>query len=315
MYSLYPNIVPKIKEKIKDLNLTLLTDEPEKLIQQKKRFFRAFCLRKDGKRAFFKSLLAEEKGIKDRFLNEVGFAKTLGENKNHPLYNFTAKTLGFSLNPAFLYILQECLPGNARESEDRFSQNETKKIALILKTIINSPVDAFKFTPKKPFFDFSIYKKSVGQFLKNIPLDRKIKTKIQDFIGQNKGLFNFVKPALSHGDFSEANLIFYKNTVKIVNWEHVHLRNPAYDFTEFWLKRREEPKEQKILKEGFLKYFKNKKYFSELFKMALIEICLRDLSLFWRVVKESKKSGGKEKVKSYLSQFQGRLEILNKNLK
>jgi len=284
MYSLYSGILLKIKEKIKELGLVNLITTPEEMIKEKKRFYRT-AANKSGKKVFFKTLLAKEKGIKNRFLNEINFSKTLKENKKYPLFNFVSEILEFSDNPSFPYFLKEFSAGNARVKEDKFSLKEIKKIVKILKIINSTPFNVFIFHPKNHLFRFSFYKNQSDIFLKNLNLNKKIKDRIKQFIKNNKWIFYNpkIKTGLTHGDFSEANLLFSKKEIKVIDWEHVHLRNPLYDLADFWLKRRKNSQEQKVLLKEYFKEFKEKRYFFKLFKLALLEIVFRDLNLFQKV--------------------------------
>lgn len=295
MYALYPNIIFKIKKTLKKLNLTLLSEAPEMFVEKKLRFYHAICQTKKGEKVFFKSLLKRERDIKNRFSNEINFLKTLKEKPRYPLAKFVPLLLDFSLDPSFLYLLYKFLPGETKERESRFSKEEIKEIARLMK-IINSSENIFNFTPKRPLFSLPSYRKRVSSLFKKIKLKKEIKRKIEDFIEKNQKIFYQVKPTLTHGDFSESNLIFCKGKIKIVDWEHVQLRNPLYDLASFWVKRKSHLKEQKELKREYLRKEGKSKFFSPLFKLALIKICLQDLSFFEEMLKILKEDKRKDKI-------------------
>jgi len=278
MYSTYPDIILKIKKTLKKINLTALGEPPEIFVEKKLRFYHALCETKNREKVFFKSLLKKEKDIKNRFSNEINFLKTLEGKPEYPLSKFVPRVLDFSLDPDFPYLLYKFLPGKSRERKDKFSQKEIEKIVKLIK-IINSSKKNFKLVPNEPFFNFLSYQKKINSFFKKIKISIKTKREIKKFIKKNEKVFYQVKLALTHGDFSEANLIFYKGKIKIIDWEHIQIRNPLYDFVGFWLKRKNHPKEQKILKDEYFKKGKSK-ILAVLFKLALIEICLRDLMFF-----------------------------------
>ena len=117
---------------------------------------------------------------------------------------------------------------------------------------------------------------------------------------------------MTHGDFSEANIVFTKKSLKIIDWEHVSLRNPLYDLAEFWIKRKKYQNEQKYLITKYLKNYKGKETFWPIFKLALLEICLRDLNLFQKVLREEKKS---EKIsRKFKKEIKNYLKILKENV-
>lgn len=313
MYSLYPDVVPKIKKTIKKLGLTDVSSDPKKLIGKRKRFFRTFAKNKNGKKVFLKTILAKEKGIKNRFLNEINFHLTLKENPKNLLFNLVPKILAFSVNKSFPYILEEFLAGEFKKNEDNFSKKDIKRIVGLLKIITKSPTDIFKLIPEKPFFNFAFYKKRIGLLLKEACIETKTKKRIEKFVEQNKKIFYKIKPSLTHGDFSEANLVFFKNKIKIIDWEHIHLRSPIYDFVEFWIKRRRNSEEQKILIEEYLKGVKEKRFSRKLFKLAILEICLRDLTLFRQTIEGLKKNKKFEKIKKEINkEKQNYLKIIKK---
>lgn len=282
MYSIYPNIILKIKKILKEKKLKLLTERPEVFVQKKLRFYHAVCQGKEGKKVFFKSILKRERNIKNRFFNEINFLRKAKENPK--LAKIVPQILDFSLKSDFPFLLYQFLPGKSKKREDKFSEKEIKKVIKLMK-VINSIENNFDFIPKKPLFNFFYFKKNISLLLKNLKTQKGLTLSvkpslIENFIEKNKKIFHLVKPKLTHGDFSEANLIFYKNGIKIVDWEHVHLRNPLYDFVSFWTKRKREKKEQKIIEREYLKSKERLKFFSPLFKLALIEISLRDLIFF-----------------------------------
>lgn len=280
-YSLYPKIVPKIKKVLEQKGLKLLSEPPEFFVQKKLRFYHALCKSKEGKKVFFKSLLKREAGIKNRFFNEILILKTLRENKKLPLAKKVPKLLDFSFKKDFPFLIYEFLPGKSKTRQDKLSPDDIKK-AISLMVLINSTEYNFNFVPKKPLFNFRRYSKTIFSLLKRLKIERKIKKKILKFVEKTKEVFKFTKPKLNHGDFSEANLIFYKGKVKIVDWEHVHFRNPLYDFVSFWTKRK---RERKQIEKEFFAQQKDIESFFPLFKMALIEISLKNLIFFNEMLK------------------------------
>lgn len=291
MYYTFPKVVSKIKKTLKKLDLVPLGQEPEDFIEKKLRFYYTVCLTRKKEKVFFKTLLKRERAIKNRFLNEINFLKTADRHPEHSLYPLTPRLVSHSASPSFPYLLYKFLPGKGKKREDRFSESELKKIAKTAKTI-NSAKNIFNLTRPRLSFSFYSYKKNRLAMLEKISLDFNLKSKIIKFIGKNRLVFSEAKPSLTHGDFSEANLIFSKQTVKVIDWEHVNLRNPLYDFASFWSKRKCQPKEQQKFKEYYQKEINiPESLFAPLFKLALLDISLQDILFFESLVKNI----GKEK--------------------
>lgn len=302
MYRIYPNVVSNIKKTLKKLKLELLTDPPEGFIEKKLRFYWAYCRTETGEKVFFKSLLRTERGIKNRFLNEINFLEAVNKKPSHPLKSYVAKVLYCSKNPSFIYLCYKFLPGKTKRRGNKFSKQEIRKIAETVKIISSSPLNQFNLVPKKPFFSWAGYNKRINLLLKKLALQKSLSCKIQRAVAKNKDVFSEVKPALTHGDYSEANVLFYRNKVKLLDWEHIHLRNPLFDLASFWVKRKREKTEQKELLNTYLKELSDetvKKNFGSLFLLAVIELCLGDL-IFVTQMREmlsiEEKEAKKEKV-------------------
>lgn len=303
MSSLYPRIIEKIKKNIRDLNFILITEPPEVLKEKKKRFYRALLKNEKGETFFYKSLLKKEKGIKTRFLKEIKFLKTLKENPNHPLAFLVPKLVSFSLSSSFPYLLYLYLLGTTKKREEKLSSEEIKKIAEILKIINSCSPSLFKFLNRP-----SNYQKRIKTLLDpSLPFLKREKEKIERLVEKNKKLIQNIKIGLSHGDFSEANLLFQGKEIKVLDWEHVGLRSHLYDLADFWLKRKNYPQEQNLLLKEYQKKAEFREKFSEVFKLNLLEIVLRDLNLFQEIVRKLKREKG--------NSWQKKKEIFEKEIK
>ena len=283
MYSIYRNVILKIEKKIGELGLTHLSDSIQSNIKKEGRFYRTIARTSNGEKIFFKSLLTKEKGIKVRFLNEINFLKTINKYPDHPLFIYIPEIMDFSTKPSFPFFIYKLLPGESKGRDSRFTNGEIKKIAKLLKIINDSPTDMFSFRPTEFPLNVFSYKKRLNSSLKIIK-DKELKKKIGEFISKNTDALKNIKKTLSHGDFSEANIIFFGDNIKLVDWEHVNLRNPLYDFADFWVKRRNYPEEEEILINEYFQSFQEKNYFLKFFKLALLEICLRDISLMQKII-------------------------------
>lgn len=311
MGSLFPNIIKKINKKIKELKLKSVEERPENLVADKKRFYRTIAKTPKEKKVFFKTLLIRERGVKNRFLNEINFYKFLKEHPEHPLFNFTPQLLDFSLNPSFPYLLYKFLPGKSKTKNDKFKKEELQKISKLLIAINHSPYEDLSLIPKIKSLNFSYYKKRCSFLLKNIQMPSSIKKAILEVIAKNKIFLNNHNISLSHGDFSESNLIFEQGKIKLIDWEHVYLKNFLYDFASFWVKRIDKPQEQKILFNFFLRECKEKENcFFPLFKISLVEICLKNLLLCQKIIKELEKKKNTKGIKKVTKEKNKYLKII-----
>ena len=284
MYKAYPKITLKINKIITDLHLTEIEEDPQDFIRKEKRFYRTACKTENGERVFFKCILIKDRKTKNSFLNEINFLKTINNYPGHPLFPYIPAILDFSAKLSFPFLIYKLLPGESRTRESRFSGEEIKRIAELLKIINSSSADIFSFRPRKFPSDAYLYKRGLKVFLKNIQ-NKELEKRIDEFVSRNSRTINSIKKkTLSHGDFSEVNLIFFGENIKLVDWEHVSLRNPLYDFADFWVKRRNYPEEEEILINEYFQSFQEKNYFLKFFKLALLEICLRDISLMQKII-------------------------------
>lgn len=293
MYSTYKDIVPAIERTLKRLNLSPLEKPPEYFIEKELRFYYTLCENEKGEKVFFKSSLKEDQKAKERFLNEINLLKTIRENNHHPLFRVVPFLLDYSLDPSFPFLSYRFLPGKAKTREDSFSEKELKKIIAVIK-IINSSENIFEFIPAAPFFTFDSYRERTFSLIEKSKLEKGIEERTKLLVNESREVFEKTEPALTHGDFSEANVIFGEKGLKIIDWEHVNVRNPFYDLASFWVKRKKSPKETHYLKREYLKEGKPR-FFDALFKLARIEIILCDLLFFEETLKILARSKRKDK--------------------
>ncbi len=307
----------EIKKRLKKLKLTNFSvNTLQEAVLRKRKSYRTVCQNFEGKKVFFKCILQKERIIRNRFLNEINFLKAVNKNPDYPLYKFVPKILDYSTSRSFPYLIYKFIEGETRLSEDKFSVPEIKQIAHILHLIHSSPTEIFEFIPSTPLFGYSFLQKKFKFFLKNPLIEKSLKQKILTFVSrQKKILYNKKKTVrLTHGDFSESNLIFSKGTIKVIDWEHTHLRNPLYDVADFWIKRRKHKIEQNTLISEYFKNIKEKEKFQILFKSAILEICLRDLSLFQKTLENLKKKKIARKIRKKEKEVKEYLEILKNTL-
>lgn len=274
----YKKITARVIFVFKQLDLFLpkkiIEEKLKKFIKVRGRFFYVVCYNGKCQKFFFKTILTKEKRVRNRFLNEIDFLIAIKNNPKHPLANLVPQILFSSKKSSFPYLVYKFIPEN---TESRKKEN-FPYIVRILKKINSSPVNIFNFRPRESFFTYQKYRKIILQAMKENVLKKEQKNKISNFIKNNKKIFKlYTGGALTHGDFSETNIVFLKKQIKIIDWEHVHKRNALYDLALLWRRERLDRKKQKIIIKEYFNIFPDKKHFPNLFKLALLETCLNKL--------------------------------------
>lgn len=311
MYSPIPNIREKITRLREDLSLKFKRENLGELIDNRIRFYRLIA-QTGGQAVFLKTPLSKDPASLAEFLNEINFHLALERDPAHPLNRYVPKIIAYSLKPSLPFLLRVAARGNHRKSEDEFSRREILEITRALKSIRSSPAAIFSFTPGFKLFSAERFSKT-AQGSKNL-VGKRLDARLKTFVRRAKTEFLKFKPVLSHGDFSEANTIFEPGGgVKIIDWSKVNLRNPLYDQTEFWIKRRRRKLEQNLLFKEAKKDFPPND-FNFLFSAALIEIVLRDLKLFQHLLKKyrrQKRAGRLDRVQAEREEY---LSILKQHI-
>lgn len=301
MYSLYPHIKTFLSSTIRKLNLKNIETSFEDLVKEQKRFYRTVCSYKDQK-VFFKTLLAKEKGAKKRFLNEIKFYLEAQKTNDVKLINLLPRILEYSLNPKFPYLLYQYIPGSPKHSKLSLSCSELTQIIQALQTITQTSWQKFNPNFQKSLnqsFSISFFQyQSIAKFFN---LSKELSSKIERILKKAKTLHSQPILVLSHGDFSEANLIFRKGKlVKVVDWEHVGLRFPLYDFCDFWVKRWRYPKEQRFLLKNMNKIY-SRKDADLFFQLSLCLVVIKNLKIFKKaILQEGNKNLFKKEIKKHI---------------
>jgi len=310
---LLPNAGVKIGRIRAKLKLNFEKENIFELISEKKRFYRLIAKNESGQPVFLKAAMADDRTVLGQLVNEINFHLVLKKSLAHPLNRYVPRILDFSLNPDFPFFLREAALESQRKSENDFSSMEIKKVAHLLDVVRTSPTNIFSFAPKINMFSFSFLAEKIKSSASLF--DQKLFHETQTFLEKTRKMFSSTKAALSHGDTSETNLVFSKSgTIKIIDWNDVYLRNPLFDFAEFWIKRRRKPSEQDLLlKETSQKF--EPRFFSFLFSSALVEITLRDLNLFSKMLERYRLEKRADRIKHVEREKKEYLLILKKAVK
>ena len=303
--------IARIKRLRKSLSLVFARENLDAMVRAKKRTY-SLLAKQFGHAVFLKTALARGGDPAKELINEIAFHLSLKNNPAHPLNKFVPKIIAWSLDPDFPFLLRASVPGVRQTGEDIFSYTEIKKISGLLSVIRNSPTDNFFFIPKKRFFSSGVLSTAINGY-RDLPASTI--ESLKSYPNNSTAKFSAIEPALSHGDFSEGNMVITPSgQIEMIDWNRANLRNPLYDLADFWIKRRRRPAEQKELISATIKEFDDTT-FCFLFSEAVIEIVLRDLKLFDRMLARYVKEKRFDRFRQVETEKKEYLSILNETLK
>ncbi len=250
MNILIKNIVQKIDKKLKKLEFKPLVS-PQKFVQKfgtKKHRYWSICQTKNGKKIAFYARLHDNKDAQEKFLNEIKFFNKIFKGDR---LSFDKKREKFfkSLMPRFLtagleedfewlvreYFIGQPL-GHSRMLKIEISEKMASRLAKIIFQINQTPIRYFKNLRLKKF-DWQNYinvKNSYFGLTKNGIIKKETHQKINKFLKNKTDLLKRENHYFCHGDLNLGNIIFYRNSFKIIDWELMHLNNFVYDFAYCW---------------------------------------------------------------------------------
>lgn len=103
---------------------------------------------------------------------------------------------------------------------------------------------------------------------------------ISDFIGKNHRLFDYHQTVMTHHEFFAPHIFVNHHELNVIDWENVGWGNPAYDFTELWMRSALEPDFQRELERRFRRQQPDPEVFDQLFRIERILQGLGNLRLF-----------------------------------
>lgn len=187
-----------------------------------------------------------------------------------------ANSLKIAPKPIFInkeFMIYEYLKGIHKE---QLSINEIKNLSFVIKKIHSIKLKTKPYNLKK---DFKMYEK-LFKDEKNLALLKELKIalrKAKKITNKDDDL------VLSHFDLNPNNIIFFKNTIKIIDWEYAGTNDRFFDLASICVEFKLDKKEEKL----FLKsYFKNinptkeklKKYQK---KLKIFKIIYKNFCILW----------------------------------
>jgi len=144
--------------------------------------------------------------------------------------------------------------------------NNIKLLSKSIKKLHNIKSDMKKHDLKKDL----LYYKNILKDKNSRPDIKKLKKSIKKLKNYNKQF------SIVHHDLNPKNVIFYKNSVKFIDWEYVGINDIYFDLATICVEYKLSNKESKI----FLKeYFKNKGF--DMSKLKIYKVIYKILCRLW----------------------------------
>lgn len=282
-----PNIEEKIRQQLKKLGLMALTSVEKVLSDPTCHSYFTICQGKKGK-FFFKARISALEKERTRARREIGFLAKLAELEDFRLPSLTFRLLDYQIGD-FDWFLAEFLEGKnmgSREILDKTSLSLAHLPAVmdIFFALREIPEDFLRFKDQKipPLekHDALFYQRQVQDFLASPEccdmLSENEIEKIEEIFSCKDHLDLLDKSChtLSHGDFQPPNLFLTKKSLKIVDWDQVHLDNPVFDAAFFWTHLWSRPKLRNAFWRKWLNASLEKEEVKSLFKLSSILLLL-----------------------------------------
>jgi len=104
--------------------------------------------------------------------------------------------------------------------------------------------------------------------------------RIDGFIEARHELFDSHQTVIAHHEFYAPHIFVNGRDMNVIDWENVGWGNPAYDFTELWIRSFQHPDFQRELLERFRSSQEDKEVFDQLFSLEIILQGLGNLKYF-----------------------------------
>ncbi|GEM_PF-5884858 len=103
---------------------------------------------------------------------------------------------------------------------------------------------------------------------------------IGDFVEKNRRFFDAHQTVITHHEFFAPHIFINRPELNVIDWENVGWGNPAYDFTELWMRSVLYPEFQQELEHRFRRQQPDPEVFDQLFRIERVLQGLGNLQLF-----------------------------------
>ncbi len=280
----------KIKKTLKTLGLKVVDKNftIEKAIKNENRFFSPLCLNKKGQKRFFKARLQDTGEVLRTLKKEIKFYRSVAPliTSTQPAVHIPKIIRHQTGKNGYAWLLREYFegePAGLMDMDFGIKKNFLKKISP--KDFAQKLIAYQKITPRiKKKIKLSrhgyYWYKSDYYFYKNtetlrqfIPRELKAVGKI---FAKNKKFLDKEAKVLAHGDLYPNNILLLSpNHFAIIDWELIHLNNPAFDVAFIWLTAFRDSRWRKSFLQAILNLTANQKKFKKLFRLVCLSLSLR----------------------------------------
>jgi thiamine kinase-like enzyme len=193
----------------------------------------------------------------------------------------------------FFWLLEEWVPGESQEQgdstfliKDSFFTQRNLDYCLEFLTILHRMPRVNK-SPKFVEFKEEFAKRyTLKDYIDLIASDvenlvgKELLDRVNAFIGKRHELFNSNQTVIAHHEFYAPHIFVNGGELNVIDWENVGWGNPAYDFTELWIRSFAHLDFQKELVDRFGKVQTDGEVFDQLFSLEVVFQGLGNLKHF-----------------------------------
>lgn len=297
---LIPNIIAEIEEVVKKENL-ILTKPVSQLAKETisdptKHSFYTKAKNPQGDKLFLKVRIYNTLKEKTLIRHEIWMANFLRKTKNNLLRKITSSYLKTNINKIDWLIkkfdLGRFLGSRYELDKSLFTKKDLDSVVKILDLIQHIPPkikerripslekwNFFKY--KKEFFkEIKKYSSWLKKYIKSAKIE-----KVRELFVNSRNILDKYARVLAHGDFQPANFIKTKQGIKIIDWDLIHINNPLYDASYFWVHMWRRPKLRRFFIEQYLCKSRNKEAY-RLFRLDSLYLIFIQLGSLVKYLKK-----------------------------
>jgi thiamine kinase-like enzyme len=289
-YQTIPRADEKIKKTMKffglkpiDPNFTI-----KKSIKSEGRFYAPVCFDKKKKKVFFKARLQNTDEVLRTLKKEIEFHRSIAPliTKTKPAFLIPKIIQAKVKKDGYAWLLRDYFEGSfagwmdidfgvQKEFLKKISPKNFAQKIIAYQKITKRVVKKIKLNQHGHYWyksDYNFYKNT--ETLKSfIPHELN---EIGKIFEKNKKFLSNQAKTLAHGDLYPNNILLLPhNKIALIDWELIHLNNPAFDIAFTWMTAFRDAKWQKIFLQEILNLIPNKKTFKKLFRLACLSLSLR----------------------------------------
>lgn len=241
----------------------------------------------NGEKCFLKVLLKDSKHREEHFTRELEFYQSNDALTRESSY-FTPRLVTFNVSHKPYWMLQQLVEGKPLTD---FAQDLGRPQDLIhiiqltnlLESMRTFPVERLhalrRLSPTVKVYDYSQFREAVRKYECDcIENSQLVYSAVSHLMRRHHDLLDSTARTLAHGDFQPRNILATKfGSLRVVDWEHFSINNPAYDVAFFWLNTGAFP----VFRRKFLEHYRSNlgfEGFEELFRIAVLRFSLRAIA-------------------------------------